>query len=388
MNNSNTTSDTFLQFIRKDGFVGQGRLLEELSILLEANCLGTFSIAGGPGSGRSSIVKAIAAFLGYEFLSVGPNELISVATTTSLLENLGNRFLLVSDVRAIRNDVIQYLAIGDAPYAFPVRVAFELEPSQVVESYQKFVYGYSVGFHKVRNPLFAIEPYGVEDLLEVARLYSIKKGCDLTEAQIKMVVEQYCLHRKSRLPGTIIASIEYLSGFESEALDEAIIKSELGKYYKPNERATGSEFRTSEEIMVSAHDPDDSSFRAMLMAMNGRDFEEFVCSLLKRLAFQVSWASAGKDGGIDISAINRDPLHGGKFLFQCKRYQEKSTVGRPTLQEFVGAAHNDKQHPRLVFITTSSFTREAQSYAAQIGMRLIDFNTLKALSRTANSPLQ
>jgi restriction system protein len=81
----------------------------------------------------------------------------------------------------------------------------------------------------------------------------------------------------------------------------------------------------------------------------------------------------GKDGGIDITAHLSDILHGGKFLFQCKRYQEQTRIGRPVLQEFCGAAHSHRQHPRLVFITTSGYSREAIDYAGSVGIRLIDF---------------
>ena len=83
------------------------------------------------------------------------------------------------------------------------------------------------------------------------------------------------------------------------------------------------------------------------------------------------------DGGID-GIIKEDRLGLDSIYLQAKRYTDK-TVGRPdpVLRGGAGSA----QGPQGVFITTSSFSREAQEYVGLIEKRivLIDGARLAAL---------
>lgn len=77
------------------------------------------------------------------------------------------------------------------------------------------------------------------------------------------------------------------------------------------------------------------------------------------------------DGGID-GVISEDRLGLDQIYIQAKRYTPGNTVGRKELQSFVGAMQNINKG---VFITTSSFTKEAKKYAVdqqQKNLRLID----------------
>ena len=68
---------------------------------------------------------------------------------------------------------------------------------------------------------------------------------------------------------------------------------------------------------------------------------------------------ASRDGGID-----QDALGLSKIYVQAKRYGEKNTVGRPAIQEFVGAVH--AEGTQGVFITSSSFTTDAREFAKKL----------------------
>ena len=59
--------------------------------------------------------------------------------------------------------------------------------------------------------------------------------------------------------------------------------------------------------------------------------------------------------------IKEDKLGLDKIYIQAKRYSEKS-IGRPDVQQFVGAMENVQKG---VFITTSSFSKTAIEYAAK-----------------------
>lgn len=64
------------------------------------------------------------------------------------------------------------------------------------------------------------------------------------------------------------------------------------------------------------------------------------------------------------------------IYIQAKRYDKSNPVGRKEVQAFVGAMEGVSKG---VFLTTSSFTREAISYAEKVQhkhIRLIDGNQL------------
>lgn len=92
-------------------------------------------------------------------------------------------------------------------------------------------------------------------------------------------------------------------------------------------------------------------------------FEELVVELLLKMGYGWDKNKSGYvngrvgDGGID-GIINEDKLGLGKIYIQAKRYNNKS-IGRPDLQQFVGAMENNRKG---VYITTSHFTKQAQEY--------------------------
>jgi restriction system protein len=71
----------------------------------------------------------------------------------------------------------------------------------------------------------------------------------------------------------------------------------------------------------------------------------------------------GPDGGID-GRINEDKLGLDQIYIQAKRYADNS-VGRPTVQSFVGAMTGGGCK-KGVFVTSSSFTNEARAFAADL----------------------
>ena len=84
------------------------------------------------------------------------------------------------------------------------------------------------------------------------------------------------------------------------------------------------------------------------------------------------------DGEID-GVIYEDKLGLSKIYIQAKRFDSSNTVGRPLLQAFVGAMEDVQKG---VFITTSSFTKEARLYAEkqqQKSLKLIDGDLLAEL---------
>ena len=104
-------------------------------------------------------------------------------------------------------------------------------------------------------------------------------------------------------------------------------------------------------------------------------FERLVINLLLKMGYGDFRENAGEetpqsnDGGID-GIISQDRLGLDKIAIQAKRYTE-NTVGRPTLQNFAGALLG-MGLTKGVFITTSTFTKNAIEYANnQVNLTII-----------------
>lgn len=112
-------------------------------------------------------------------------------------------------------------------------------------------------------------------------------------------------------------------------------------------------------------------------------FEQLVVNLLLEMGYgsdELSGKVLGKshDGGID-GVIYEDKLGLSKIYIQAKRNDSGNTIGRPLLQAFVGAMQDVQKG---VFITTSTFTKEARKYAEsqqQKSLKLIDGDLLAEL---------
>jgi len=102
-------------------------------------------------------------------------------------------------------------------------------------------------------------------------------------------------------------------------------------------------------------------------------FERLVVELLLRMGYGGSRQDAGRaigrsgDGGID-GIINEDRLGLDSIYLQAKRWE--NPVGRPEIQKFAGALAEHRAK-KGVFITTSSFTKEALASATKHAARIV-----------------
>ena len=102
-------------------------------------------------------------------------------------------------------------------------------------------------------------------------------------------------------------------------------------------------------------------------------FEQLVIDVLVTMGYGGTRKDAGRavgrsgDGGID-GIINEDRLGLDVIYVQAKRWE--SVVGRPEIQKFAGALQGQRAK-KGIFITTSSFTREAREDASLIDTKII-----------------
>ncbi|MBK8498403.1 MAG: restriction endonuclease [Flavobacteriales bacterium] len=128
--------------------------------------------------------------------------------------------------------------------------------------------------------------------------------------------------------------------------------------------------KTPEEILDGAYEQVRSTISQELLAkvqsLTWMDFERLVVQLLVRMGYGGSVKDAGRaltkggDEGID-GTIKEDKLGLDVIYIQAKKWQTSNTVGRPEIQKFVGALAGQGAK-KGIFITTSSFSKEAREY--------------------------
>ena len=105
---------------------------------------------------------------------------------------------------------------------------------------------------------------------------------------------------------------------------------------------------------------------ASLFELNPREFEEYITDLFKLLGYEkVTLTPQMNDKGIDILMEK----NGKRYGVQCKRH--KGIIGSPAIQSFLGAMQH-AQTSHGFFVTTSSFSLEAEKMASQHPIELVD----------------
>src|SRR5690606_36015267 len=185
-------------------------------------------------------------------------------------------------------------------------------------------------------------------------------------------------------------TIEYLMQYESFSNYKLGISKENQKIqYKVDDEISHihklEETRTPDEIITETTELLKSNLKSDLLQMvkdkSPAFFERLVVDLLVAMGYGGSHQDAAQaigktnDGGID-GVISEDRLGLDKIYIQAKRWE--NTVGRPDIQQFKGALA-DQVAKKGVFITTSSFSKEAIESARKSGIVLIDGDKLTSL---------
>ncbi len=110
------------------------------------------------------------------------------------------------------------------------------------------------------------------------------------------------------------------------------------------------------------------------IAANPPEFlERVVVDLVVKMGYGGNLKDAGQaigrsgDEGID-GIIKEDPLGLDTIYLQAKRYE--GTIGRPDIQKFAGALQGQRAK-KGIFITTSSYSKEARDFVTKIDTKII-----------------
>jgi restriction system protein len=135
--------------------------------------------------------------------------------------------------------------------------------------------------------------------------------------------------------------------------------------------------RTPEEILGQVYEELNQSLVEELISKikdsSPSFFEVLVIDLLVRMGYGGSRKDAGQavgrsgDEGID-GIIKEDKLGLDAIYIQAKKWE--NNISRPEVQKFAGALQG-KRAKKGIFITTSSFTKEAEQFASSIDSKII-----------------
>lgn len=168
-------------------------------------------------------------------------------------------------------------------------------------------------------------------------------------------------------------SISFLKRFP-EFVDFQAIRKDDGEPEPPTEGKAGL---TPEEAIESAYQKLRHSLAGDLLEFVKKAdpafFERLVVDLLVKMGYGGTRKDAGEaigktgDEGID-GIIKEDRLGLDVVYIQAKKWE--NPVSRPEIQKFAGALQGQRAR-KGVFITTSSFTKDARDYASKIDSKII-----------------
>lgn len=122
----------------------------------------------------------------------------------------------------------------------------------------------------------------------------------------------------------------------------------------------------------------DRDMLAWLRGISPNDFEHYVADLFTKYGYRTRVVGGKSDGGIDVIATKDGVDH----FIQCKKFiTSKVPVG--AVRDFYGAVADRPANGKAYFITTNVFTHEAEQFATDKPIELIDqFELIKMVRKS------
>lgn len=175
----------------------------------------------------------------------------------------------------------------------------------------------------------------------------------------------------TRIDTSILEQYPEFIEFKNRRKDKAEGESEIEPAFEQESTLT------PEDALAAAYNKLRSALESEILSAvkeaSPSFFERVVVDFLVKMGYGGNRQDAGRalgksgDGGID-GIINEDRLGLDVIYIQAKRWE--GVVGRPEIQKFAGALQGQRAR-KGVFITTSSFTKEAKEYASVIDSKII-----------------
>jgi restriction system protein len=104
-----------------------------------------------------------------------------------------------------------------------------------------------------------------------------------------------------------------------------------------------------------------------LQQLTPTQFEEYIAALFQSLGYETKVTGGSGDGGVDVEAVKDGHVH----YIQCKKYIS-SKVPVSAVRDFYGAIADRVDGGKGYFITTNVFTLDAEKFAEDKPIELID----------------
>ena len=205
--------------------------------------------------------------------------------------------------------------------------------------------------------------WAVTYLLKAGLLNRLSRAtCKITKEGLKVLAEN---------PDTV--DTDYLMKYESfrrfvlppeESESAGTVKAELSK--TPDDSFEES-FKQINESLAD-------EILSEVVKLSATAFEQMIIDLMYKMGYG-EFENSGRttavtgDEGID-GIIMEDKLGFSLIYIQAKKWDIESTVGRPEVQNFVGAISG--KGGKGLFVTTAKFTKQAIEYASRQHIILID----------------
>ncbi len=135
--------------------------------------------------------------------------------------------------------------------------------------------------------------------------------------------------------------------------------------------------REDKRFVASIEVMDSLEANTNLATMPWEDFEHLVRELFSRVfakdGCEVRVTQASRDGGVDAIAFDPDPIRGGKFVIQAKRYNNVVPVS--ACRDLYGTMINEGA-AKGILVTTSYFGNDARTFVKDKPITLIDGSNL------------
>ncbi|MES9804991.1 restriction endonuclease [Streptomyces cinereoruber] len=214
--------------------------------------------------------------------------------------------------------------------------------------------------------LFAADRFGA---LESVALNGYVSGVDpATGLASRVCVASVVVGRQDfdRLNLELVAAVDCLTGALAGRLAS-----------KPEERVAVAPFRTPDQVggdVVVQGDGEEPD----LLSMDPIAFEGLVAELFRARGLQAVTTRRSNDGGVDVDALDPDPISGGSIVVQVKRY--RNTVPPSAVRDLYGTVQGAGAN-KGVLVTTSKFGPGSYAFAEGKPLTLISGNELVDLLR-------
>lgn len=140
-------------------------------------------------------------------------------------------------------------------------------------------------------------------------------------------------------------------------VDTSQYERDLYEYYKESKKTPSSEKEKVEEWSIH-----------FIKSIEWKCFEDLCAEVFKKIGFNVKSTELGADGGIDLILFKNEQKP--YAIVQCKSW-DTYKVGVKPIRELYGVMHSEEVS-NAYFVTTSEFTNEAQEFAEDKKLQLVN----------------